>query len=114
MAIETQDEESVGSSPAPAAHISVVQKPRRWRVDVIGASAVVLAAAGLVGTLVLLRPLSETHVSSVPPIRDAWYLDTPAAATGRSAVSASPAVSSVPPIRDDWYRDVRQTPSLGQ
>jgi hypothetical protein len=55
MTIATSDEPSVGSSTAAATRPSVFLKPRRWRVDVIGAFALVLAAAGLVGSVVLLR-----------------------------------------------------------
>jgi hypothetical protein len=110
MTIETQDEASVGTTVAPEAPPSVVRKPSPRRVDVIGASTVVLAAAGLVGTVVLLRSMSAAPmVSSVPPARDDWYLTTPTALTAQSDALARPTVVSVPPARDDWYLDTPTT-----
>jgi hypothetical protein len=109
MTIETQDEASVGTTVAPAAPPSVVRKPSPWRVDVIGASAVVLAAAGLVGTVLLLRSMSATPAVTVPPMRDDWYLNTPTVLIGQYTTSARPTVVSVPPARDDWYLDTPTT-----
>jgi hypothetical protein len=110
MTIETQDEASVGTTVPPAEPPSVVRTLSPRRVDVIGASAVVLAAAGLVGTVVLLRSMSATPtVSSVPPVRDDWYLTTPTTLTAQSDALARPTVVSVPPARDDWYLDTPTT-----
>jgi hypothetical protein len=110
MTIATQDEPSVDSNMAPAAPSSLVRKPSPRRLDLIGASAVLLAAAGLAGTVVLLRSMSATPaVSSVPPMRDDWYLNTPTTLTAQSATSAQLTVVAVPPARDAWYLDTPTT-----
>jgi hypothetical protein len=110
MTIETQDEATVRSAVADEASLSAPRKRGAQRVDVIGASAVVLAAAGLVGTVVFLRSMSATPaVGSVPPMRDDWYLQTPTTLTVQSTTSVQPRVVSVPPARDDWYLDTPTT-----
>jgi hypothetical protein len=102
MTMVTPDAPSVPSSAKPAARF-VVTGPRRLRLDLIGALAVVVAVAGLGATVVLLRtlpaePNAEAVVSAVP-VRDQWYLERPALQTaGRAALPASA-------VKDRWYLD---------
>jgi hypothetical protein len=129
MTVATRDEEAVGSSSAHAV-VKVPHVPRRWRqrVDVIGASAVALAAAGLAGTIVFLRPTPAAmpQTVSVPPMRDQWYMDARPPSAEQSAVVPSsvvgdrwwedgpsglaPSVTGAPP-RDQWYADPAAQPT---
>jgi hypothetical protein len=87
MTIATSDETSVGSSTAAATRPSRFLKRRRWRVDVIGAFALALAVAGLVGTVVFLRttppPLPPPYqprsyaISGTSTHRTRWPGSTP-------------------------------------
>jgi hypothetical protein len=108
MTIATSDEPSVGSSTAAARRPSRFLKPRRWRVDVIGAFALVLAAAGLVGSVVLLRttPAALPTATSAPVVRDQWYLDPPNAQAGQHAALPASAV------KDRWYEDAASTTTI--
>jgi len=88
MSIATPDEEAVGSKTS--------RLPGRARMpfDVFGALAVGVAAAGLVSTVVFLRPdpAAVPQTVSVPPTRDQWYLD-----------ARPPAAWSV--VGDRWWQD---------
>jgi hypothetical protein len=85
---------------------------RQYRVDLVGASALLIVGAGLVGTFLLLRPPSAvpTTPAAISPsttqsgaARDRWYEETtaPAAITPPTAPSEA--------ARDRWYDDPRET-----
>jgi hypothetical protein len=99
MTTATRDEEAVGSSGEhPVSKMFQFHERGRWRIDLIGALAVVIAGLGLVGTLVFLRPTPSAmpQTVSVPPARDQWYLDPPAQPTHTEQST---------PARDRWYVD---------
>ena len=114
MTIATRDKESVGSSGGRAAlQETDLPRPTPRRVDKLGVAAVGLAAAGLVGTLVFLRPAPASAPQSIsePPVPDDWYLATP-------TVSAQqPVVGQPSVVGDRWWEDlpaaVPTTPSAG-
>jgi hypothetical protein len=120
----TRNGEALASSGTHAVtRVLHFPKSRHWRVDAIGALAVAVAAAGLVSTVVFLRPgpTAVPHTASAPPTRDQWYLDARLPGAGRSAAGASSVVAdrwwedteevriapkiAEPPIRDQWYLD---------
>jgi len=90
-----------------------VATPTRYRLDVLGASALLLTGAALAGGLVLLRPSSAVPTASAAvgspalsavPMRDQWYLDQePAAPTRQRTAFAAP------PTKDGWYLDMAST-----
>ena len=108
MTIATSDQASVGSSTAATARPSISRKPRRWRVDVIGALALVLAAAGLVGTVMFLRTTATAPPPAIPApvIRDQWYLDPPNAPAVQHA--ELPALA----VKDRWYEDAASATTI--
>jgi len=130
VTMATPDAPSARSSAKPAARF-VFTSPRRLRLDLIGASALVVAVAGLGATVVLVRTLpaepNATAVASAVPVRDQWYLERPALQTaGRAALPASavkdrwyldPVSASIAhvggaPVRDQWY--LEQAPPRDQ
>src|SRR5437868_4586053 len=100
--VQVETDHSMSTAPHPTAGRVA---SRRYRVDLIGMSALLVASAGLAGTLMLLRaqgtnPTTSADVGapsvSIPPVRDQWYLEAPAM---RSAPSPSTQQ------RDRWYLD---------
>jgi hypothetical protein len=108
MTIATHDEDRVGTS-APHARSQPSESPRpgRWPSDVIGVLAVLVAATGLVGTIVLLRPTPEAtpHSVSSPPLRDTWYLDAP------SVSVQNPVAVHSATVADRWWEDAQRVPA---
>jgi hypothetical protein len=130
--IETSDETSVSSRAAPPVRPSVSPKPRLQRVGVLGGTAVVIAVAGLLSTIALLRtfPASVPRATSAVVVRDQWYLDATNPQVGRRAapsvsaardrwyLDAPGAMASIPVVRDRWYLEPvvqakSSTPSAG-
>ena len=99
MSVATPETETQ-AVPAPKTAVSgaaTFAGARRLRVDLIGASALVVAIAGLAGTLVLFRPSPATErpsERSAAHVVDRWYDEAP-------AVAVKPA--AVPAVRDQWY-----------
>ena len=91
MTMATPDAPSAHSSAKPAARF-VFTGPRHLRLDLIGASALVVAVAGLGATVVLLRTLpaepNAAAVVSASPVRDQWYLEWTGASDRRSGRTA--------------------------
>jgi hypothetical protein len=67
--------------------------------------ALLVAATGLVGTIVLLRPTPEAlpHSVSSPPLRDTWYLD------GASVPAEQPVAVQLATVGDRWWEDALRT-----
>jgi hypothetical protein len=101
---------------------------RRYRVDLIGVTALLVAGVGLASALTLFsmqsgdsttRDSGGARTVSAVPMRDQWYLDAPASSSVPSLSEQprdrwyldAPASSSVPNLseqpRDRWYLDGR-------
>jgi hypothetical protein len=126
------------SMSAPPHRAKKPVSTQRYRADVFGASALLIAGVGLAGTLLLLQTSSvgPTTPATVgvpalltPPVRDQWYLERASVLAGlRAALPASAmkdrwyddlpttaiARASVPAVRDQWYLEAsvpRSVPS---
>jgi hypothetical protein len=107
-----ETDQSTGSMPHPSAK---PVDPRRYRIDLIGVSALLVAGAGLAGTLILFRAQSTDSTASaalgaptvsVAPVRDQWYLDPPNALAGQHAALPASAV------KDRWYEDAASATAI--
>ena len=130
--VRTEPGQSTIAMTEPSAEQAV---SRRYRFGLIGMSALLVATAGLAGTLTLCHAQSTDSTTSVTlaapsvsvvPQRDQWYLE-PASSSQYAAAALStmngkaagaavrdqwyldPVVSSLPPVylqsRDRWYLD---------
>jgi hypothetical protein len=128
--LQAKTDQSTTTVPHPGA------KPvhsRRYRIDLIGVSALLVAGAGLAGSLILFRAQSTDSTTtatlgtpsvSVAPLRDQWYLERSGSQTAQTAAqltserdlqlaaAAEMSSASVPIQRvmnDRWYEDAATT-----
>src|SRR5437899_2246535 len=110
--VQVETDQSLSTAPHPRA------KPvdsRRYRVDLIGVSALLVASAGLAGTLMLFRAQSTNSTTtasvgapsvSIAPVRDQWYCENSgsqtAAQLASEAKTAAGTQASGPALRDQW------------
>lgn len=101
MSVATHPTDTNSSAPSRS-------RLTRHRLNIIGAAALVIAGAGVAGSLVVLRPSSTSPTTplagSAVPTRDQWYLETLSGPPmQRSALLTSA-------VKDRWYADA---PSAG-